>query len=99
MHCTFVNVWEVCIGDGYTLRPKAYFLSKDQAEMWIKKQVDCDYFRISDKTVEAIQVGDRTWLLGSVIDLDHAEERERERLINSAKSKLTSEELAALLKK
>lgn len=95
----FIKVYVVRSGDGYTSTPVAYFSSKLQAEMWMKSQKDSSYLDIAKDTVEAIQVGDKTWLLGRAVDLDHKEERERERLINSARDKLSAEELAALLGK
>lgn len=99
MNCQFSSAYVVRSSDGYTSTPVAYFSTKAQAEMWVKSQKDSAYLDIADSTVEVIQVGDKTWLLGKAIDLNHEKERERERLINSAKNKLSLEELAALLGK
>lgn len=99
MSYQFVKVWVVTSGDGYTSKPVAYFTTKPQAQMWLQSQKDNIYLSLSAERPEAIQIGNRTWLLGDAIDLDHVEEREREKLVNSAKSKLSPEELAALLRK
>lgn len=99
MNCNFIKVWEVNTSDGYFSKPVAHFSSKDQASLWLLSQKDGAYMNISKEPLEGIQVGSKTWLLGKSVDLNHAEESEREKLINSAKKKLSPDELEALLKR
>ncbi len=100
MNCKFLKVWSLDSSDGYTSKPVAYFSSIDQAILHhATKHKGNVYLSVSSHSYDAIQVEDKIYLLGSQIDLDHAEEKKREALINYAKSKLSAEELAALLHK
>lgn len=100
MSYKFLKVWSLDSSDGYTTRPIAYFSSVMQAELYHKNKYNgSNHMSVSRSSYDAIQVDDKVYLLGNQIDLDHAEEKKREALINSAKNKLSAEELAALLHK
>lgn len=98
MNCQFIKVWVIEGGDGYTTRPVAYFSSQAQAEIYMQDKRGRDnWWSINRNPLDAIQVGDEVYLLGEKVDVDHAEEKKREALINSAKAKLSAEELAAII--
>lgn len=100
MNCQFIKVWVIECGDGYTSNPIAYFSSQTQAELYMQDHKGKEsWWNLNRNPLDAIQVDGKTWLLGKQIDIDHAEQKKREALINAAKAKLSDEEIAALLGK
>jgi hypothetical protein len=98
MSFQFVNIYVVESGDGYTSKPIAYFSSLAEAEIWFKSN-DNGWNSISRDVLKGITVYGKTFLLGEQVDLDHADAKRKADLINAAKSKLTPDELQALIGK
>jgi hypothetical protein len=102
MKCEFIKVWALeqfneCTGN---FRPIAYFTSDFLAELYKGlKHKDNPYYKVSDKACNAVQVDEKLWLLGEQINLHGSEQQRREELIESAKRKLSPEEIEAVFGK
>ncbi len=93
MSYKIIDVWMVYDAYDRDIVSRGYFSSKKKAADSI---IDKSYSRIQEATIKAILLDNKVYLLGDSIDLDDETALNKEKLIASARRKLTLEELAAL---